>query len=178
MSAGVKRKCVVLLIEDKLKVIDMLKTSSQKVVAERFGVGKNTISDIKKNQLKILAFSSEMVNMGMTRKAKVMCLGDNVELDKAVYLWFRQKRMDGIPISGPMLCEKAINLSKRMFGDEASFIANEGWKWHFCKRHGIRNLSLQGEKLSADNEGAESLNFVTSFHAFVEENRSCRRVGK
>ena len=79
--------------------------------------------------------------------------------------------MDGIPISGPMLCEKAIDLSKRLFGDEASFIANEGWKWCFCKRHGIRNLSLQGEKLSADNEGAES--FVTSFHAFVEEeNRS------
>ena len=31
----------------------------------------------------------------------------------------------------------------------------------FCKRHGIRNLSLQGEQLSADNESSDA--FVSSF---------------
>ena len=43
--------------------------------------------------------------MGMSKKAKVMKLGDDVQHDKAVYLWFKQKRMEGVPISDPVLCE-------------------------------------------------------------------------
>ena len=34
---------------------------------------------------------------------KSMKLGANENLDKALYVWFTQKRMEGIPISGPML---------------------------------------------------------------------------
>ena len=33
---------------------------------------------------------------------------------------------------------------------DSEFTASKGWLWRFCKRHGIRELSLQGEKLSAD----------------------------
>ena len=38
--------------------------------------------------------------MGMTKKAKVMKIGDDQCLDKAVHLWFQQKRMEGVPVSG------------------------------------------------------------------------------
>ena len=99
--------------------------------------------------------------MGMTRKAKVMKLSDNIQLEKAVYIWFKQKRMEGVPISGPMLCEKAMQLSKHLLGDTATFVASDGWKWRFCKRHGIRNLSIHGEKLDADKPSADE--FVTAF---------------
>ena len=50
-----------------------------------------------------------MTDRGM-KTAKVMKLGDNEQHDKAVYLWFKQKRMEGTPISGPILCEKAKQL--------------------------------------------------------------------
>ena len=66
------------------------------------GINKSTLGDIKKNQERILTFKSEMI--GMSRKAKVMKLGDDQQLDKAVYLWFNQKGMDGVLISGPGLC--------------------------------------------------------------------------
>lgn len=36
-----------------------------------------------------------------------------------------------------------------------SFQANRGWLWHFCQRHGIRQLSLQGEKVSSDAAAVE-----------------------
>ena len=42
------------------------------VIVSKYGVAKSTISDIKKNQAKILAFNKEMVEMGMNCKAKVM----------------------------------------------------------------------------------------------------------
>ena len=74
--------------------------------------------------------------------------------------------MDGIPISGPILCEKAIQLSKKLFGEGHKFVANEGWKWRFCDRHGIRSISSQGEKSAADTDAA--VDFVPRFRAVIE----------
>ena len=133
---------------------------------EKYGIGRSTVADIKKNKEKILKFKTEMVQMGVKRKVKVMKLGDDKKLDQAVYLWFKQKRMEGVPISGAMLREKASELCRRLCG-ETTFTASEGWKWRFCKRHGIRKLSIQGEKLSGDQEQADE--FVASFRTFVEE---------
>ena len=48
----------------------------------------------------------------MSRDAKVMKLGDDQQVDQAVYIWFKQKRMEGVPISGPLLCEKVLELIK------------------------------------------------------------------
>ena len=42
---------------------------------------------------------------------------------------FKQKRTEGVPVSGPMLCEKAVELSKGLHGEGATFSASEGWKW-------------------------------------------------
>ena len=57
----------------------------------------------EKNQEKILSFKSKMVNMGMKRDAKVMRVSEDAVLDQAVYLWFKQKRMEGVPIMGQYL---------------------------------------------------------------------------
>ena len=51
-----KRNRTVLNIEDKVAIIKQLENSSAKVIAERYGVGKRTVSDIKKNHDKILCF--------------------------------------------------------------------------------------------------------------------------
>ena len=67
------------------------------MIAECYGVAKSTITDIKKNSDKILRFKQEMCYMGMSKKAKVMKLGDDVQHDKGMYLWFKQKRMEGVP---------------------------------------------------------------------------------
>ena len=168
-TASVKQKRVVLSIADKVKIIEMLdKSASYTVIAEKFGIGKSTVGDIKKNREKILKFKTEMNDMGMTRSAKVMKLSDDSKLDQAVYLWFRQKRMEGMPVSGPLLCEKAVALS-RVLNGETDFTASKGWSWRFCQRHGIRQLSLQGEKLSSDEKQAEE--FVCTFREFVQTNK-------
>jgi len=51
---------------------------------------------LKKNREKILGFKSEMVGMEMSKKAKVMRLGDDKKLDKPEYPWFRQKGVVGV----------------------------------------------------------------------------------
>lgn len=67
-----------------------------------------------------------------------------------MYLWFKQRRAEGAPISGPMLSEKAMQFHQKMYGEESHFSGSTGWQWRFCKRHGIKILSLQGKKLFAD----------------------------
>ena len=162
-----KRKRKVLTIDDKVAVIKQLETCTAAVIAEQLGVGKSTISDIKKNRVEILQFKQRMSDLGMNKKAKVMKVGEDSLHDSAVYLWFKQKRSEGTPISGPILCEKAVQLYKKMYGEDAKFSGSKGWQWRFCKRHGIRNLSLQGEKLSADPDASK--HFISTFNDYIEE---------
>ena len=65
-----------------------------------------------------------------------------------------------MPISGPLFfCEKAVQLHKLHHEGESSsapsFLGSRDWLWRFCNRHGIRQLSLQGEKVSSDTSSVE-----------------------
>ena len=39
---------------------------------------------------------------------KATCLANDHKLDEAVYHWFVQKQSQDMPVSGPVLCEKAV----------------------------------------------------------------------
>ena len=69
------------------------------------------------------------------------------------------ERSQNIPVSGPLLTEKAFQLHPLLHdsGMESvpEFKASKGMLWRFCNRNAIRQLSLQGEKLSSgENEVA------------------------
>ena len=151
--ATAKRKRVVLTLEIKLEILNRLsKGVSQAQLAKEYGIGKTTVFDLKKNEDKIKAFAVSMDNLSVCKKQrKTMRMADDDKLDEALFLWFVQKRSQGMPISGPLLCEKAIQLNSKLYGESAPpFKASRGWLWRFCNRHGMRQLSIQGEKLSSD----------------------------
>ena len=62
----------------------------------------------------------------MSRSAKIIRAGDFEELDKALFVWLKQKRAQDIAVTGPLLCEKALELSKMIYGDDSSFSASVG----------------------------------------------------
>ena len=102
-----KRKRNVLTIEQKLDIFKLIATgTSYTLISERYGIGRSTVVDIKKNQNKLEGFSKKMVDMGM-KKAKTMKIGEYQKLDEALYIWFRQQREKGMPVTGPILTEKA-----------------------------------------------------------------------
>ena len=85
------------------------------------------------------------------KERKIMHLAKDGQLDEALYLWYIQKRSQGIPVTGPIMTEKAQMFYQQLHVDDdfsLSFKASAGWLWRFCQRHGIRQLSLQGEKRS------------------------------
>lgn len=98
----------------------------------------------QKQKLKDFVAEREREN-GSARKK--MRMSDDDALDKAVYLWFIQERSKGIPVSGPLIMEKARLLHKVIYPDvaEDTFKASPGWLHRFKQRHGRRELRLQGQ---------------------------------
>ena len=89
-------------------------------------------------------YKRKMTATGVGWSAKVMKVGKDKELEAALFLWFKQKREERVPISGPIVQAKARDLHQRVnnsCGDRApmkEFTASVGWLWRFCQRHSIR----------------------------------------
>lgn len=146
-------------LENKTVILDRLAKGERATkLATEFGVGNATITDLKKNEVKIQSFVSSMEILSVSSKQrKIMRLAEDEKVDEALYLWYTQKRSQGIPVTGPILREKAQMFHQQLHGDQpsSSFHASTGWQWQFCQRHGIRQFSLQGDKLSADMEAPD-----------------------
>ena len=67
------------------------------------------------------------------------------------------------------LMKKARLLYKQMYPSKTDddFKASGGWLHRLKNRHGIRQLSMQGESLSADNFAADE--FKSSFPELIKE---------
>lgn len=148
----VKRKRVVLSIENKLEIINLReKGASSAKIQLQFGIGETTVRRIMQQRAELLSFSSKSENS--LKKRKTMKNSMYEDLDKAVLEWFSQQRAQGTPISGPIIAHQA-KIFFQQLGYEGEFDASSGWLTRFKERHGVRELSIQGEKLSANQEGA------------------------
>jgi len=68
----------------------------------------------------------------------------DIELEKALFIWFKQKQEDGIPISGLILKAMVFELHKQfqavLFPEtvKTEFNASQSWFSRFCKCRNIR----------------------------------------
>lgn len=99
-----------------------------------------------------------------------MKVAHDEQLDKALYTWFIQQRTAGTPISDPLLQEKTKHFRSQLHVENANgktFKASTGWLEKFKNHYGLRNLCIQGEKLSAAVETVEP--FLKNLHKVIEE---------
>lgn len=100
---------------------------------------------------------------------------------EALFMWFSQQRSKGMPISGPMLQEKAIYFCQKMKEDD-NFSASTGWLNRWKKRYGVRQMTICGEKLSADFEAANEFrtelnNLMVNENLTEEQLYNCDETG-
>lgn len=79
--------------------------ASYTIVCEKYRIGQCTISDIKSIS-KLKAYKKKTNDMGRlhaTKKQKTMKADSYDNLDKALYIWFRQQREKHIPVIGTIL---------------------------------------------------------------------------
>jgi hypothetical protein len=74
--------------------------------------------------------------------------GNDKVIDERVYEWFTNVRCQNIPISGPILQTKALQVATSISLND--FRASNGWLEAFCKRH-----CIQFHLLSRENAGMD-----------------------
>ena len=120
-------------------------------IAEKFGCSKSKIQSI-------LAKKDEIFeHYGANKNAH--CKGDRLSqlknVDEATYKWYRKARSKNIPVTGPMLQEKAKRANEELV--DATFKASNGWLDRFKKRYNITSKVISGEAGGISEKTAASL---------------------
>ncbi|XP_015926252.1 2-(3-amino-3-carboxypropyl)histidine synthase subunit 2 [Parasteatoda tepidariorum] len=132
-----KRKRVVLSLKQKIDIIKKLNEgASVSHLAREYNIGTSSVGDIKAKQASILKFVSCFESMEVMDRRKTMKQAYNKSLDEAVYNWYLETQYNGQTLSGPAICEKALEMNKSM-GGSSDFKASNGWLNNFKSRHGL-----------------------------------------
>ena len=67
------------------------------------------------------------------------------DIDNALLEWFRKARSKSIPITGPMLQEKATKIAEVLKIPPEMFKASNGWLDRFKNTYGIKAKVISGE---------------------------------
>ena len=165
-----KKEKSYLTIEKKLDVLKKKNTPRSILSCSCSGVWTRKIHCFRhqEGRKKILKFSTDP---SCLKKRCIVRKANDEVFDNAMHLWFTQERLKGTPLSGTLVMEKARMLYSQLYPgkSEDDFKASTGWLQRFKQRHGIRQLRLQGETLSADTAAAEE--FVKSFQEYIEEHQ-------
>lgn len=131
-----------LSIQDKINVIVASEQHhlSVRKLAKKFCVGKTQVSDILKNKSEIETLLEKDGNLAQKRKFPKTA---GLDIDDVVFNWLCKARNKNMPISGPLLREKALEAAQRL--QLTDFKASNGWLEKFCRRHKISFKTVCGE---------------------------------
>ncbi|KAK1157956.1 tigger transposable element-derived protein 4-like [Acipenser oxyrinchus oxyrinchus] len=145
-----KRICKTLALAERVEVLKKLENKeSQTSIALSFGVNQSAISRIQKNKEKILEEWQKNGNPHRKRNRA----GKAEDVGAALLQWFIQARTRQIPVSGPLLMEKANRLAQGL--GLMDFKASNGWLERWKERNAIKFKKQQGEKQEAGDVIAE-----------------------
>jgi hypothetical protein len=113
-------------------------------IMDEFSIAKGTISRIKQARHALMESAARnAISIGM-RYSRLK--GSAAVLDKRVYEWFCAARGRGLPVTGPLLKEKA-RITAEILGI-AGFKASNGWLESFQRRHAVKWRTISGEGMS------------------------------
>ena len=132
-----------------IKQYDSIPKPTQKDLAKSFNVGTSTVSDILKKKEEYLKQFGE----NAPDKRNRFNSGKFGDLNELIYKWFVQARAKNVPLSGPIIQEKALNIAEELHISD--FKASNGWLDSFKDRYGIGFYRVSGESADVDSEIAD-----------------------
>jgi len=144
-----------LTLEEKISLIKDNQDGnglSTRQLADKYKISKSSAAKILLRSEEFLADYSSNSNKGVKRKLKDI---SGQLIDKVVFEWFTQQRAKQIPISGPILQEKARQVAEELGDTSNTFKASNGWLEKFRNRHAIAFRTISGESASVDSKTFE-----------------------
>lgn len=121
-------------LEEKLSILEDVNSGRKKVeVAKKFGISKSTLSGILKDSKKL---EQQAKTAGFDPKRRRMRTAQYDDIDKATLSWLEDVRSKNIPVTGPLLRERALHYAGELGHED--FRASEGWLARFRNRYGVR----------------------------------------
>lgn len=137
----------VLSVKEKLEIIRTIENGAKKsAVAREKDLPLTTVCGIWNAREKLTGGTGSNLKRRRIRDSAYP------EVEKALLLWIKKARSMNLPVSGPLLTEKA-----QTFADQLNcpgFACSNGWLSRFKARYGIVGKALCGEAAAADKEGA------------------------
>ena len=122
-------------LQDKVKLIEACKTKSQTEVAQEFSVAKGTLNGFLKDNVKIMDQFEKSSPKSVHWKRQHE--GEHPEEEEALYLWFNEKRLQGVMPSGGVIKEKAKQIAASK-GKQLN--ASDGWLHNWKNRFHIKHV--------------------------------------
>lgn len=132
-SNNVNRRRNGLSLEVKIEIIKRINSGEkQSDMAEEYMVNRSTIKSIMKKSNSYL----QCWKKGMFHPDSKRLKGPKREdIEAALYSWYKQAISTGTPVSGPILCAKALAFASKL--GHTDFKATHGWLDRFKKRKNI-----------------------------------------
>lgn len=151
-GAGAKKKRKQFSLQEKVDLFKEIDAGKKQIdLCRERGIAPSTLATILKDREKVLKLHRES-QLAPTRKR--LRLGNFQDVDQAVLTWFKDARLQNVPVSGPMLQAKAREFADAL--EVTGFDASSGWLFRFRQRNGITWQVVSGEEKAADKEGADS----------------------
>lgn len=151
-SAGprVKKKRRQFTLQEKVDILTQLNAGRKQVdLCRERDIPPSTMATMLKDREKIMKLHRES-QLAPSRKR--LRLGNYQNVDDAVLTWFKDARQNDVPLSGPIIQEKALQFAATL--DISGFDASAGWLYRFRQRNGITWQVACGEEKAADAESA------------------------
>ena len=147
MLVAGKRKYTHKTLREKYQALkDLEKAESNKNVAVKYNVPKNTLSTWVKNKEKLF----DALKKGTNVKRQKLKSGNHESVDEVIFNWFLNIRSQNVPLSDSMIQEKAVIFAKEL--NTENFQASDGWLPRWKERNSISFKTVLGESKSATPE--------------------------
>lgn len=157
----------VLKIQEKINICKEIEAGKKRdTILKDYNISRWTLRRILLNKDKYITFYENFKGRSKDNR-RTMMVGRHEKLEQELYKWFVSERASGMPISGPLLTEKAKQLSVELNISDSIMFTN-GWLNRFKERFNLRQLKLSGEALSADHEAAQT--YIHTFAKIIQDN--------
>ena len=119
--------------------------TSQRQLAAQFNVSKTQVQETLKRKAEFMSAYEENSNSDRKRLHNSNLLE---KIDDMTWQWFQTVRANNLPVSGPLLQEKALVFAASL--NNSDFKASNGWLMRFKNRHNIHGAISCGESGAVD----------------------------
>ena len=111
LNMSIRKQRKELIFDEKAKLLkDSNDGAKEKVLTEKYGVSRKQVYNVVQNKRVIMENAHNDLSSDRKRLKSGEC---NDRIDKALWIWFQEALSVQLPVSGPILQEKALHLLQR-----------------------------------------------------------------